>query len=296
MCICAQKKEKKVPIADSLKVWFIKGKSTLLFNQAAFNKDFATGGVNSLSLDLNGTIEFNYDNAQWRSDNKLSAAYGVAKVTDEDFQKSNDQFIYNSLLGLRASKNWDYSFITNLRTQFADGRSGVKQKFSRINPVNNKTETVTVIVEGDKNSKFFSPAILEFGPGMSWKKGDDNNLKFNLAPATSKITFVDSQFTKIEESFGVEQGKSSRYEIGASAQGYAKLKIVKIITWENILSLYSNYIEDPENIDLNYITNLVIRVNKYITSNFTFQTIYDDNTTGNFQVRESFGLGLNYGF
>ncbi len=288
---CFAQKERKEPVPDSLKTWFIKGKSTLLFNQAAFNKDFATGGVNSLAFDVNGTFEVNFDDAHWRWDNKIAVAYGIAKITDEDFQKTNDQFQYNSLVGLRASKNWDYSFITQLRTQFADGRKGVKTELSNSDGVRR-----SVILEGEKNSKFFSPAFLEFGPGMSWKKGDNNNFKFNLAPATSKMIFVASRFTEEEENFGVEQGENFRYELGASAQGYAKVKLFKNVTWENILKLYSNYLEDAQNIDLDYLSNLVIRVNEYITSNLTFQTLYDDNTTRAFQVRESFGIGFNYGF
>lgn len=300
MCLvshfCFSQKEQKVPVADSLKIWFVKGKSTLLFNQSAFNKDFATGGVNSLSLDINGAFEFNYDDAHWRWDNKFTAAYGIAKVDDEDFEKTNDQIQYNTLVGLRASKNWDYSFFSNLRTQLAAGREGIKQRVTIPATGSTPERTVTIVSEGDKNSQFFSPAILEFGPGMSWKKGDDDNFKFNLAPVTSKITFVDSRFTEEKESFGVEIGESSRYELGASARGYLKFKVLKIVTLENILNLYSNYLEDAQNVDLDYLFNMVIRVNKYITSNFTFQTIYDDNTAAAFQVRESFGLGLNYGF
>lgn len=289
-------KEKKEPVPDSLKVWFVKGKSTLLFNQSAFNKDFATGGVNSLSLDLNGTFELNYDNAKWRWDNKISAAYGVAKVVDEDFQKTNDQLQVNTLVGLRASKNWDYSFFSNLRTQFASGREGVKQRIQIPATGSSAARTVTIVSEGERNSQFFSPAILEFGPGMSWKKGDDNNFKFNLAPVTSKFTLISSRFTQDKERFGVDKGESKRYELGASARGYLKFKVLKMVSLENILNLYSNYIEDAKNVDLDYLFNMVIKVNKYITSNFTFQTIYDDNTTKAFQVRESFGLGLNYDF
>lgn len=297
-CCMAQESEKtqKQPVPDSLKTWFIKGKSTLLFNQAAFNKDFATGGVNSLSFDLNGSFEANFDNAQWRWDNKIIAAYGVAKITDEDFQKTNDQLEYNTLVGLRASENWDYSFFTNLRTQFSSGREGLRQTV-RFTPAGASAPvTKTFVVEGDKNSDFFSPAYLEFGPGMSWKKSDKGNFKFNIAPASSKMIFVKSKFTDASESFGVDQGDTFRYEIGASAQGYAKFKVFDRVTWENILRLYSNYLEDAENVDLDYLTNLVVRINKYITSNFTFQTIYDDNTTKAFQVRESFGLGVTYGF
>lgn len=94
--------------------------------------------------------------------------------------------------------------------------------------------------------------------------------------------------------FGVDQGKSSRLEFGASLSGYAKLKLMDNVTMENILSLYSNYLEDPQNVDIDYTMNVVMTINKYLTTNLIFQAIYDDNAVGAFQIREMFGLGINY--
>ena len=65
---------------------------------------------------------------------------------------------------------------------------------------------------------------------------------------------------------------------------------------ENILNLYSNYLEDPQNVDLDYTMNLNMKVNKYLSANVIFQAIYDDNAVGAFQIREVLGVGFNYGF
>lgn len=65
---------------------------------------------------------------------------------------------------------------------------------------------------------------------------------------------------------------------------------------ENIISLYSNYIEKPQNINVDYTMNLVMKINDYLSTNLTFQTIYDDNAYSGFQIREVFGLGVNVGF
>lgn len=40
--------------------------------------------------------------------------------------------------------------------------------------------------------------------------------------------------------------------------------------------------------------NVVMTINKYLTTNLIFQAIYDDNAVGAFQIREMFGLGINY--
>jgi hypothetical protein len=42
--------------------------------------------------------------------------------------------------------------------------------------------------------------------------------------------------------------------------------------------------------------NVAMRINKYLTANVALQAIYDDNSVKAVQVRELFGLGVNYGF
>ena len=65
---------------------------------------------------------------------------------------------------------------------------------------------------------------------------------------------------------------------------------------ENTLNLYSNYLEEAQNVDIDYTMNLVMKINKYLSANLAFQTIYDDNAYEGFQTREVFGVGINYGF
>ena len=68
------------------------------------------------------------------------------------------------------------------------------------------------------------------------------------------------------------------------------------VSLENILSLYSNYLDKPQNIDIDYTLNAVLTINKYLSTNFTFQAIYDDNAARAVQIREVFGLGVNCKF
>jgi hypothetical protein len=145
-----------------------------------------------------------------------------------------------------------------------------------------------------KISHFFSPAYFQLGPGMLWKKS--NNLSVNFSPATSKLILVHKHFTEFGSSFGVLQGDSSRFEFGASVTAYYKLNIMANVSIENRLNLYSNYIDDPQNVDIDYQMNVVMRINKYLSANVALQTIYDDNSVQAVQVREIFGIGANYGF
>jgi hypothetical protein len=126
-------------------------------------------------------------------------------------------------------------------------------------------------------------------------------LKFNFAPLTSKLTFVDKKNTTIASYingsyFGVNADKSMRYELGFYASGYYKFDVITNVSAENTLNLYTNYLEDPQNVDLDYTLAIVMKINNYMSTNFVYQTIYDDNAFRGFQTRQILGLGINYKF
>ncbi len=268
--------------------WKNKAVFSLLFNQSAFNFDWQGGGTSNVAGNAIVNYELNYKRKSLTWDNKLLADYGLTFLKDEDFaRKTSDRIEFNSRLGQRIGKSfWNYSLFVNFRSQFAKG-----YRFSK-DP--DTDETIRT-----EETHFFSPAFIQVGPGFLWKKS--NNLNVNIAPVTSRMIFVDDQFTTIEgyvdgDYFGVDAGENSRFEFGGSLAAYLKFKILKNVTFENILNLYSNYIEDPANVDIDYTSNINLKVNKYMTGSFTFQAIYDDNAISGFQIREVIGLGLKYEF
>ncbi|MCY2686330.1 DUF3078 domain-containing protein [Salinimicrobium sp. TH3] len=268
--------------------WTTEGNIQLLFNQSAFNKEWAGGGTSSLAGNLTFDYSFNYlmDDITW--DNKVWATYGLTKVkTDEFIRKTNDRFEINSIVGKQIKEtNWFYSFFAHFQSQFDSG-----YVFSEDPDTGEITRTET--------SHFFSPAYLKAGPGIGWHKSDD--LHFNIAPATSRFIFVDGDFTNapgyVDGSYyGVDKGETMRFEFGASLTGYGKFKLIENVILENTLSLYSNYLDKPGNIDLDYLMNLNMSINKFLSANLIFQAIYDDNTIGAFQIREVFGAAVTYNF
>lgn len=262
---------------DSTSNWTKKGVFTLLANQSSFD-NWLAGGQNNFAGNLNINYDFNYKKGDCNWDNKLFVAYGVTKIKGQDIQKTDDRLEFNSILGKKASERWFYSAFFNFKTQMDVG-------------VDPETRTTTI-------SHFFSPAYFQLGPGMLWKK--DDNLKVNIAPATSKLIVVHSHFTDGLPSsasvFGVKGGETMRYELGAAINGYYKFNLMANVTFENILNLYSNYLEDPQNVDIDYQLNIVMKINKYLSTNFAFQTIYDDNAFRGFQTRQVVGLGVNINF
>lgn len=253
--------------------WKKNGVFTLLFNQSAFNNNWQGGGVSNIATNASINYDANYkkDDVVW--DNKFIFAYGLTKIDGtEDIQKTDDRLEISSLYGKKTGKYWYFSAYANLKTQFAEGLNKDKERIS----------------------DFFSPAYLQAGPGMLWKKS--NNFKVNITPASARAIFVSDEFTEDGSAFGVKQGETSRFELGANISAYYKTDVVTNVSIENILNLYANYLENPGNIDIDYTLNIAMKINKFLSANIAAQAIYDDNAIAEIQIREVFGLGFNYKF
>lgn len=271
------------PVTDTIRYWKSKGNFSAMFNQSTFD-NWLAGGENNISGTLGLNYDINYSKKGWDWDNKIIASYGLVKTRTSSFaKKTDDRLEINSLLGhqMETGSRWFYSGFLNFKTQFTKG-------YTYSTDINGAEQR-------EEYTNFFSPAYLSFGPGVMYKK--DDNFKFNVSPLTSKLTFVDANFTLPDEAyFGVEEGESMRYELGMNASLYYKVGVVANVSFENILNLYSNYLEDPQNVDLDYQLNIVMKINKYLATNISFQTIYDDNAYRGFQIRQVFGVSLNYIF
>ena len=279
-------KAQETPI-DTTKNWTIKGENTFLINQSSFS-NWAAGGINSFAGNVIFNYDFNYKKDKWSWDNKVLAAYGQTFQKETDWRKNDDRLLLNSLLGYQMKEKWLYSFFTNFNTQFANGYK----------------------YDGDGNetliSSGLSPAYLSFGPGIAYKESD--NFKINLSPAASRLVFVTNPDVD-ETLYGLDAGKKSRFEFGASLDAYYKKDILENVSFENILRLYSNYLDKPQNVDVDYTANLFMKVNKFITVNAGVQLIYDDNIKTKslengvelekgpkLQVKQIIGAGITYKF
>jgi hypothetical protein len=258
---------------DTIKYWTKKGNITVLFNQSSFNKEWQAGGSSNYAGNFGLNYDFNYKKGTVVWDNKFIIAYGLTKIKDAPrISKTDDRLELNSVWGKKAKGEWYYSAFFNFKTQMDTGLNA----------------------DGVRLSHFFSPAYFQLGPGMLWKKND--NISFNIAPATSKLIVVHPHFTEFGSSFGVLKGERSRLELGASISGYYKFNVITNVTIENRINLYSNYLDHPQNVDVDYQMNVFMKINQYLSANFSLQTIYDDNAVQAVQTRQVFGVGFNYGF
>lgn len=278
----AQKEIKK----DSLETnWNLSGKFTFLGNQSSYSY-WTAGGQTSVSGTIKIDYDFNYDKDGWNWDTKLITAYGLNSIGGSKFlKKTDDKLEINSLFGKKFTNNlignWSYSSFINFKTQWTKG-----YRFRK----NSQGEE-----ERTELTRFFSPAYLQVGVGLYWKKNKD--FWINMAPFTGRLIIVNRYFTNnLEDNkryFGVKKGKNSRFELGASIRSFFKFELVENVFVTNRISLYSDYLDNPANIDLDYTINTIMKVNKYLTTNLIIQFIYDHNSVKRLQVREVMGIGIS---
>ncbi len=277
--------------------WTFLGDFSVMFSQAAFNNDWQSGGTSNYAGDISLEYHANYKKDRLSWDNAFLGAYGLAKTKGDDFlRKTNDKLELHSVLGyqLKNSEHWYYSFFADFTSQFAKGYE-YTDDVPVIDPVTGNvigTETVR-----EETTHFLSPGYLKFGPGILYKNGE--LLKMNIAPLTSRFIFVDDRFTTVPgyvdgDYYGVDQGKSTRFEFGASIDIFSTIPVMENVSIKNNLHLYANYLEDPQNVDIDYTMKLDMKINKFLSANFVFQAVYDDNAVAAFQIREVLGVGFNY--
>jgi hypothetical protein len=269
---------------DSTQVWKFGGNSLISISQVSLT-NWAAGGENSLSSVGELNLFANYKKDKISFDNKLSLAYGILKQGEKPVIKSDDRIDLSSKFGRQASKVWYYAALLNFKTQFTDG-------------FNYPNDSVRI-------STFLAPAYLGFSVGMDYKPNDKISTYFS--PVSGKTTIVNDEILSNAGAFGVETGNKVRWELGGYFKLASKHKIMENVNFENTLELFSNYINNPQNIDVNYVGLINMKVNKFLSANLSANLIYDDDikilvdentgkTGPRTQFKEVFGLGISFKF
>lgn len=275
--------------ADTL--WNVNGTLSVNFSQLALS-NWAAGGENSMAGNALAGFSANYDNGKrliW--DNYLRLGYGMIAQGDDPVRKSDDIIDLGSKAGYKINGNWYYSNMINFLSQFAIGydRPGDEDR--------------------SKISNFLAPGYLMLSTGFDWKPKECFSVL--LSPVTGKFTFVFDDELNALGAFGVDPGKSIRSELGGLVRARFEKEVMKNIRLTTGLGLFSNYLEDPQNVDVNWDLLATFKVNEYISASIMTNLIYDhdikfgedtneDGTPDKFgprtQFKELFGIGFTYSF
>lgn len=280
--------------SDADTAWKKGLEASLLGSQVGFT-NWAPGGDNNLTF--NGFLNFyaRYEKGNKKWENMLSLAYGQSKIGKQEFRKNEDKIDLLSAYGIKASDKWYYTANFNFKSQFTSG-------------YNYHDDTIAK----EKISNFLAPAYISLGLGMEYRPHD--YISFYISPATARWIIVNDTLLASKGAFGVEKayvddngiyvpGETSKFEFGAYFRFMFKKDIVKNVNLSTKLELFSNYIENPQNIDINWDTMINMTINSWLSANFGLQMVYDDDTPivdadgkegPRTQIKQMLGVGLTY--
>jgi hypothetical protein len=277
---------------ETPKNWKKGGDFSISFSQVSFS-NWAAGGKNSISGVGLFNYSANYAKGRMSWDNSLNIGYGLQKEEQRSLIKSEDKLEINSKVGYKMTESgkWFFTGLTNFRTQFADGFN-----------YTNKDNPMRI-------SSLLAPAYLTFAAGFDYKPTDKFSLF--LSPLSSKFTFVADDDLSAAGAFGVDPGKKFRAEMGGTLKSELKFAVAKNVDAVTNLALFSNYLKNAQNIDVNWDFRLNMKVNKFLSANFTTNLIYDDDILvpvdrtddgtvdgkgRRVQLKQLFGAGLSFKF
>ncbi len=293
--------KKKVEIKDE--GWKTKGAISLNIAQTSLT-NWAAGGLNSFSLNgfISYSAKYKKGNNSW--DNNFDMGYGILRQGTKDaitFQKTDDKIDFSSKFGRKINDKLYYAALLSFKTQMTEGYDYPND---------------SVII-----SSLFAPAYFVGALGIDYKPSE----KFSafIAPFTSKTTFVNNQTLANAGAFGVDAavldangnittpGANIRNEFGGYVKFMYENDIMKNIKLNTKLDFFSNYLETPQNIDINWEVLISMKVNKFISASISTQLIYDDDvkiavdrnddgimdgTGPRIQFKELIGVGFSFQF
>lgn len=273
-------------------------------SEAAF-VNWNAGGDNSISATTKLLFKRDYakQNLSWQ--NELEMRFGWNAQEGRQWRKTDDAIRLSSTFGYRKDTltNWYYSAKVSFQTQFADGFKYP----DRSRPI----------------SRFMAPGYLFLGAGVSYIT-KDKAFDLYISPLTHRSTFVLDQELANSGAFGVRsavfdtdgnilrEGSRLFTSFGFQLTHNWEDRLMKNVSFDHRLNLYTDYLRDFGNIDIDWEIEFILTVNQYIQTRVGTQIIYDDDirfdvvldADGNItdpgvpkvQLRQWLNLGVNFSF
>jgi hypothetical protein len=258
-----------IPRKGKTSFWEQVNEFTLDISEVAF-VNWNAGGTNSISGMYGMNVVRIYRNKGFRWDNQFRFRYGINQQEGQELIKTDDDLEFISSFGYEVSKNsnWFYSGKFSYKTQVSRGF--------------NYPDTEVSI------SEFMTPGYIFLGIGAKYAQPDES-FELYLSPITQKSTFVLNQRLANDGAFGVRsavrdgdgniirEGKTSRNEFGILVTNEFEQKIFESAVVVNRISLYSDYINNFGNIDIDWELVFNFKINNFMRASIGAHIRYDDD-------------------
>ena len=223
--------------------------------------NWAGGGESSVAFtgltQIGKTIEKGPRSASWGVD----AALGLLRQQG-GWRKTDDRIAITAQWSTALPARTDggrLSLLMDARSQFLPGYAlvdGLPDRDQRI-------------------SNLLAPGYLVAAAGFAPKPGQCHRLF--LAPFTGKLTVVMDDSLSAAGAFGVLPGRKERLELGGYIRWNLTWPIMENVNWTHQLDLFSNFMSNPGNVDINWTGLLDMKINESLRTTISVQVIYDDD-------------------
>lgn len=256
-----------------------------MLNQIGFSQlgllNWAEGGNGSVSFNTYLNAHANYKKGDMFWDNRLEAAYGFMYDNNETYKKGDDKLNFESKWGYRAVNKFFFSALFTAKTQ--------------LTPTYNASDKSVI------KSALLSPGYFSLGLGVDYQPY--SFLSINFAPLTGNLVVVLRE--ELRANYGNVNGEKVRKELGAQLKTDFKKNLTKDFNLTTSLTLFSDFLDKPENIKIKWDVTATFIINKYFTTTLRTNLVYDDkvrladkdgNEVPKVQLKEVFSLNFSYVF
>lgn len=317
----APKAEAKV---EKPKYWNESLKTNINFGQTSLN-NWAAGGDNTVSLAAYVDANANYAKELHYWNNRLQLDYGFLYASSKPIlQKNTDRIYLESKWGLKIPKARNLSFAVkyDFKSQFTTGYNYLTPSVPEGKPEGTgledlpRKELIALWKDArDPMSGLLAPAYTNLAVGIDliptkW-------LTLNIAPATGSIVIVRNK--ELRKNYGMKlkkewedvteglpedgsQYRGARFELGAQVTADVKVNVNNNFAYTSQLKLFSNYLDKPQNMRVNWDNRFDWKLAKYFSLTLTTNLIYDDKVMifsekdGQTKQRVQFKESIAFGF
>ena len=272
--------------------------NTLLTNWAA-------GGYNQTTLASALDANANYKKGLTYWNNRLQLDYGFLYSEDKPLiQKNKDRILFDSKWGYKtkADSKWSYTAAFNFRSQFTD-------TYKYNNPGGDNPTREDWLAKSILQSSFLSPAYTTLSLGIDW--APKPWFTINFSPLTGGFTIVRREELRkkysmeLKDEYASHTGtvesfmyRAARFQLGAQLTANAKFSINDVFTGETQLVLFSDYLNHPQELRVNWDNKITWRIAKHFGVALQTWLIYDPNVlidgTKKVQFKEFLNLNFTY--
>lgn len=270
LCVLIASTDSASAISDSTAVnpWSLGWIGTLNGSQATY-RNWSQGGVNTVAVTGGTRFTAKYSENRFVLDHSTSLKYGRARLNGNVGRKTDDEIRIRNQAS-RKFNNPHYSLIGQLSfdTQFYEGYD----------------RSFTNII-----SKFMAPAYITETIGLAYTP--EKNLQMNAGLSLKQTLVAD---TLLSPRYGLKNGSTFRNEGGISVGFRISRQVMTNVSYSGTADTFTNLLRPVSSTVFKMNNDIVGKINSYLTTNFQYAVIFDDNVTKKLQVKQVLSVGFSY--